>query len=160
MKIKVIIADDNSFIREGMKIILSTYDEFEVLATVEDGLQAVEFCRAQSVDIALLDVRMPNMDGVEAARLISETGAKPFILTTFDDDEYIVAAIRNGAKGYLLKNAEPERIRDAIKSVFNGHIVMQDIILDKIKSNLAEHKEAEPKIDEACLPNASSGLWR
>ena len=77
MKIKVIIADDNSFIREGMKIILSTYDEFEVLATVEDGLQAVEFCRAQAVDIALLDVRMPNMDGVEAARLISETGAKP-----------------------------------------------------------------------------------
>ncbi|MFG5456507.1 DNA-binding response regulator, partial [Enterococcus faecalis] len=74
------------------------------------------------------------------------------------DDEYIVAAIRNGAKGYLLKNAEPERIRDAIKSVFNGHIVMQDIILDKIKSNLAEHKEAEPKIDESLFTERELGI--
>ncbi|KAA6474785.1 response regulator [Bacillus swezeyi] len=150
MKINVIIADDNSFIREGMKIILSTYDEFEVLATVEDGRQAVEYCGAHHVDVALLDVRMPNMNGVEAAKLISgQTGAAPLILTTFDDDEYILAAIQNGAKGYLLKNTEPERIRDAIKSVYHGHIVMQDAVLDKIKSNLKENKEPELKIDQS-----------
>ncbi|MGN9866989.1 response regulator [Bacillus swezeyi] len=150
MKINVIIADDNSFIREGMKIILSTYDEFEVLATVEDGRQAVEYCGAHHVDVALLDVRMPNMNGVEAAKLISgQTGASPLILTTFDDDEYILAAIQNGAKGYLLKNTEPERIRDAIKSVYHGHIVMQDAVLDKIKSNLKENKEPELKIDQS-----------
>ncbi|MFT0801728.1 response regulator transcription factor [Bacillus swezeyi] len=150
MKINVIIADDNSFIREGMKIILSTYDEFEVLATVEDGRQAVEYCGAHHVDVALLDVRMPNMNGVEAAKLISgQTGAAPLILTTFDDDEYILAAIQNGAKGYLLKNTEPERIRDAIKSVYHGHIVMQDAVLDKIKSNLKENKERELKIDQS-----------
>ncbi|KAA6451085.1 response regulator [Bacillus swezeyi] len=150
MKINVIIADDNSFIREGMKIILSTYDEFEVLATVEDGRQAVEYCGAHHVDVALLDVRMPNMNGVEAAKLISgQTGAAPLILTTFDDDEYILAAIQNGAKDYLLKNTEPERIRDAIKSVYHGHIVMQDAVLDKIKSNLKENKEPELKIDQS-----------
>ncbi|MEC1259199.1 response regulator transcription factor [Bacillus swezeyi] len=150
MKINVIIADDNSFIREGMKIILSTYDEFEVLATVEDGRQAVDYCSAHHVDIALLDVRMPNMNGVEAAKLISgQTGAAPLILTTFDDDEYILAAIQNGAKGYLLKNTEPERIRDAIKSVYHGHIVMQDAVLDKIKSNLKENKEPELKVDRS-----------
>lgn len=147
MKVKVIIADDNSFIREGMKIILSTYEEFEVLETVNDGQEALDYCKKHDVDIALLDVRMPNMNGVEATKLICEqTKTKPLILTTFDDDEYILEAVKNGAKGYLLKNNDPERIRDAIKSVYHGHTVMQDVVLDKIKSNLQESKE-ETKID-------------
>jgi DNA-binding NarL/FixJ family response regulator len=147
MKIKVIIADDNSFIREGMKIILTTYDEFDVIETVNDGLEALEFCKTHDVDIALLDIRMPNMNGVEATKLITEqTKTKPLILTTFDDDEYILDAIKNGAKGYLLKNNDPERIREAIKSVYNGNTVMQEVVLDKIKSNLAGVKP-EFKID-------------
>lgn len=150
MKIKVIIADDNSFIREGMKIILSTYEEFEVLITVNDGQEALEYCKKYDVDIVLLDVRMPNMNGVEATKLICEqTKTKPLILTTFDDDEYILDAVKNGAKGYLLKNNDPERIRDAIKSVYHGHTVMQDVVLDKIKSNLQENKEEELKIDKS-----------
>ncbi|MCP1123311.1 response regulator transcription factor [Bacillus sp. 3103sda1] len=150
MKIKVIIADDNSFIREGMKIILSTYAEFEVLVTVNDGQEALEYCKKHDVDIALLDVRMPNMNGVEATKLICEqTKTKPLILTTFDDDEYILDAVKNGAKGYLLKNNDPERIRDAIKSVYHGHTVIQDVVLDKLKSNLQENKEEEPKIDKS-----------
>jgi DNA-binding NarL/FixJ family response regulator len=149
MKIKVIIADDNSFIREGMKIILSTYEEFEVLETVNDGLEALSFCKKHEVDVALLDVRMPNMNGVEATKLITEqTKTKPLILTTFDDDEYILDAIKNGAKGYLLKNNDPEQIRDAIKSVFNGNTVMQEVVLDKIKANLGENKP-ESKVDSS-----------
>ena len=149
MKIKVIIADDNSFIREGLKIILSTYEEFEVLDTVNDGNEAVNFCLKHEVDIALLDVRMPNMNGVEATKLITEqTNTKPIILTTFDDDEYILDAIKNGAKGYLLKNNDPEQIRDAMKSVFKGNSIIQDVILEKIKSNLtAATKETETKMD-------------
>ncbi|WP_433744650.1 response regulator transcription factor [Falsibacillus pallidus] len=152
VKIKIIIADDNSFIREGMKIILSTYEECEILATVDDGKEAVEFCLANEVDVALLDVRMPNMNGVEATKQISEqTKTKPLILTTFDDDEYILDAVKNGAKGYLLKNTDPERIRDAIKSVHNGNTVMQDVVLDKIRANLQEAKAIEPesKIDRS-----------
>ncbi|MEH7479767.1 response regulator transcription factor [Neobacillus drentensis] len=149
MKIKVIIADDNSFIREGLKIILSTYGEFEVLDTVSDGKEAVDYCQKHEVDIALLDVRMPNMNGVEATKMITETtNTKPIILTTFDDDEYILDAIKNGAKGYLLKNNDPEQIRDALKSVFHGNSIIQDVILEKIKSNLkAANKETETKID-------------
>lgn len=147
MKIKVIIADDNSFIREGMKIILNTYEEFEVLETVNDGLEALAFCKKHEVDVALLDVRMPNMNGVEATKLITEqTKTKPLILTTFDDDVYILDAIKNGAKGYLLKNNDPEQIRDAIKSVFNGNTVMQEVVLEKIKANLGENKP-ESKVD-------------
>lgn len=144
MKIKIIIADDNSFIREGMKIILSTYKEFEILETLSDGKEAVEYCVSHEVDIAILDVRMPNMNGVEAAKLISEkTNTKVLILTTFDDDEYILEAIKNGAKGYLLKNNDPERIKDALISVYNGNNVMQDIAFNKIKDKLMENKALE-----------------
>jgi DNA-binding NarL/FixJ family response regulator len=137
LKIKVLIADDNSFIREGMKIILTTFDEFDVVGTVGDGAEALEFCLNHEVDVALLDVRMPNMNGVEATRALTEqTKVKPLILTTFDDDEYILDAVKFGARGYLLKNNDPEQIRDAIKSVYNNHHVLQDVVLDKIKSNL------------------------
>ena len=149
MKIKVIIADDNSFIREGLKIILSTYEEFAVLDTVSDGKEAVDYCLAHEVDLALLDVRMPNMNGVEATKLIAEqTSTKPIILTTFDDDEYTLEAIKNGAKGYLLKNNDPEQIRDAMKSVFHGNSILQDVIFEKLKSNLSPtNNAAETKID-------------
>jgi DNA-binding NarL/FixJ family response regulator len=137
LKIKVLIADDNSFIREGMKIILTTFDEFEVVGTAEDGAEAVEFCRNNEVDVVLLDMRMPNMNGVEATRILTtQTKVKPLILTTFDDDEFILDAVKAGARGYLLKNNDPEQIRDAIKSVYNDHHVLQDVVLDKIKSNL------------------------
>lgn len=150
MKIKVIIADDNSFIREGMKIILTTFDEFDVVATVEDGKEAVAYCEAHDVDVALMDVRMPNMNGVEATKQLTErTSTKSLILTTFDDDEYITDAIRHGAKGYLLKNNDPERIRDAIKTVYHGHHVLQDVVLNKLKSRLSVAKpEKEDKGDK------------
>ncbi len=159
MKISVVIADDNSFIREGMKIILSTYEEFEVLDTVSDGQEAVDYCKNHDVDVALLDVRMPNMNGVEATKRITEqTKTKPLILTTFDDDEYILDAIKNGAKGYLLKNNDPERIRNAIISVFNGNTVMQDVVLDKIKSNLKNKHEKETTIDKSLFTERELGI--
>lgn len=158
-KIKVIIADDNSFIREGMKIILMTYGDFEVLATVNDGKEAYEYCKWNTVDVALLDVRMPNMNGVEATKLIAEeTTTKPLILTTFDDDEYIFDAIKNGAKGYLLKNTEPERIRDAIRSVHHNNTVMQDVVLDKLKSNIDGSKKPETKIDASLFTEREMGI--
>ncbi|ASS97673.1 MULTISPECIES: response regulator [Geobacillus] len=149
-RIKVLIADDNPFVREGLRIILSTYDEFDVAATVNDGKEAVDYCQRHEVDVALLDVRMPNMNGVEATKLLCEqTKTKPLILTTFDDDEYILDAIQYGAKGYFLKNTDPERIREAIKAVYHGQVVMQEIVMDKIKSNLKEEAEAAPKIDKS-----------
>lgn len=148
MKIRVLIADDNSFIREGMKIILSSYDEFTVVKMVENGMEAVEFCKENPVDIALLDVRMPVMNGVEATMLIREhTKTLPVILTTFDDDEYILGAIRNGAKGYLLKNTHPERIREALNSVMNGTSIIQDTVLEKIRESLVVDEQPKPKFN-------------
>ncbi|MBP2001417.1 DNA-binding NarL/FixJ family response regulator [Paenibacillus shirakamiensis] len=153
MKIKVLIADDNSFIREGLRIILGTFEQFDVIATVSNGQEAVDYCRQHEVDVALLDVRMPIMNGVEATRLIvQDTSTRPIILTTFDDDEYIVDAIRYGAKGYMLKNNEPERICDAIRSVFAGNNVLQDVVMGKLASSMllprGEHVPQESQQDE------------
>lgn len=144
VKIKVLIADDNAFVREGMKIILESFPELEVAAGVSDGREAVDYCERHDVDVALLDVRMPVMNGVEAARLLTErTRTKPLMLTTFDDDDIIVDAVRFGARGYLLKNNDPERIRDAIKTVYNGHHVLQDEALDKLKAMLGTNAPVE-----------------
>ncbi|MBW5470400.1 response regulator [Brevibacillus formosus] len=159
MKIKVLIADDNSFIREGMKIILTSFAEFEVVGIVEDGVEAVTFCKQNEVDVALLDVRMPNMNGVEATRVLTtETTVRPLILTTFDDDEFVLEAIQAGARGYLLKNNDPNRIRDAIKSVYNNHHVLQDVVLDKIKMNLNTGKNATDTVSTTAAPKAKAAI--
>ena len=152
MPIKVLIADDDELIREGLKIILQTDGRFEVVGCVENGLKALEFCSREQVDVALLDVRMPVLDGLQAAREISgTTSAKPLILTTFDDDDFILSAVSNGAKGYLLKGSPPSRIMDAIRVVHEGGIVMQDAVMDIIKQELSTGRRGS--IPEGLLTN-------
>jgi DNA-binding NarL/FixJ family response regulator len=147
MAIKLLIADDDSLIRESLKIILGIDKDFEVMGCVENGKEAVDYCKSNKVDIALLDVRMPIMNGVEAAKEISDnTDTKILILTTFDDDEYIMEGIKNGVKGYLLKNNSPDKIKDAIRIVYSGNTIMQDVVLDKIKEGLSTNKSK--KIDK------------
>ncbi|NLK86414.1 MAG: response regulator transcription factor [Clostridiaceae bacterium] len=142
MAIKVLIADDDALIREGLKIILQTDDRFEVMECVDNGAMALEYCSRQQVDVALLDVRMPVMDGLEAAREISaKTKTKPLILTTFDDDDFILNAVKYGARGYLLKGSPPARIMDAIRIVHEGGTVMQDVAMDIIKGELSSGKK-------------------
>ena len=133
MPIKILIADDDSLIRESLKIIIGLDEEFTVMACVENGQEAIEYCLNNSVDVALLDIRMPVLNGVEAIKEIAKkTSTKCLILTTFDEDEYINAAIRYGAKGYILKNNSPDKIKAAIKVVYSGNMVMQEGIIDKV----------------------------
>ncbi|AJA48991.1 LuxR family two component transcriptional regulator [Clostridium pasteurianum DSM 525 = ATCC 6013] len=142
MSIKLIIADDDAIVREGFKMILSMDKDYEILYCAENGEEAAKYCIKNKVDVALLDVRMPVKNGVEATREIcGNTDTKVLILTTFDDDEFIKDAIKNGAKGYLLKSNTPERIKDAIRMVQGGHTVIQDIIFDKIKEEIGNSKE-------------------
>lgn len=144
MPIRVLIADDDALIREGLKIILQTDARFDVAACVENGLQALEFCVREQVDVALLDVRMPVLDGLQAAREISsKTRTQPLILTTFDDEDFILNAVKNGARGYLLKNNSPAKIMDAIRMVHEGGIVMQDVAMDMIKGELSSQRKAK-----------------
>lgn len=143
--IKILIADDHRFITEGLKMIINTYDEFEVVETVSNGKKAVTYCLHHPVDIALLDVQMPQVNGIEATKKIAQqTQTKPVILTTFDDDEYIIDAIKSGARGYLLKHTDPEQIREVLIGVYHGHNMFQEMVWEKVKSHL---DEAKPHID-------------
>lgn len=142
MSIKLILADDDSLIRESLKIILSSDKDIEVIGAFENGKDAVDFTLENEVDLALLDVRMPLINGVQATLEISNrTKTKVVILTTFDEDEYINQGLKNGAKGYLLKNTHPHKIIETIKMVKAGNCVIQDEILNKITSKLNNNKE-------------------
>ena len=132
-KIRLIIADDSDFVRDGLKIIFELDDEFEVIGTAANGKQAVELARSQRTDIILMDLEMPIMDGIDATKEITtnELG-KVLVLTTFDDDERIQKALSNGARGYLIKNHTPDKIKQMIKALYNGINVLDDCIFDKI----------------------------
>lgn len=132
-RIKVIIADDSDFVRDGMRIILDVDEDFEVLGCARNGQEAITIARENAPDIFLMDIQMPGMDGIEATRYIVENNlGKVLILTTFDDDELVQRALKNGAKGYLVKNHTPEHLKQMIKSVYNGTGVMEDALLENL----------------------------
>ena len=135
-KIKVIIADDSDFVRDGMRIILEVDEDFEVIGCARNGREAIEIAKESTPDIFLMDIQMPEMDGIEATKYIVENNlGKVLILTTFDDDELVQNALKNGAKGYLIKNHTPEHLKQMIKSVYNGTGVMEDAILENLAKN-------------------------
>lgn len=135
-KIKVIIADDSDFVRDGMRIILSVDEEFEVIGCASNGREAIEIAKDNAPDIFLMDIQMPEMDGIEATKYIVENNlGRVLILTTFDDDELVQQALSNGAKGYLIKNHTPEHLKQMIKSVYNGTGVMEENILENLTKN-------------------------
>ncbi len=137
-KIKVIIADDSDFVRDGMKIILDVDDEFEVLGTAATGKEAIELAQKQAPDIFLMDIQMPEMDGIEATKIIVEQGlGKVLILTTFDDDDLVRQALQSGAKGYLIKNHTPEHLKQMIKSVYYGSGVMDENVMESLTAGSA-----------------------
>lgn len=138
-KIKVIIADDSDFVRDGMRIILSVDEEFEVLGCAANGKEAVKLARGHQADVILMDIQMPIMDGIEATKEIVENNlGRVLILTTFDDDDLVKQAIQNGAKGYLIKNHTPEQLKQMIKSIYNGASVLDEGLLDMITSQNKE----------------------
>ncbi|WP_222709646.1 response regulator transcription factor [Microbispora sp. CSR-4] len=124
--IRVMLVDDQELVRTGFRMVLGAQPDIEVVGEAADGLAAVEALRAVEADVVLMDVRMPRMDGVEAARVIcaAPDGPKVLILTTFDLDEYAFAAIKAGAAGFLLKDVPPAELISAIRSVHSGDAVV------------------------------------
>lgn len=153
--IKVVIVDDDSFIRESLKVLVALDPEIEVAGSAGDGREALALLKQlPHADVVLMDIRMPNCDGVEGTKSIKEAfpGISVLMLTTFDDDEYIIEALRNGASGYLLKNIPPDRIIQGIKTVHEGNLLIHPDIARKLAGFLqpaAPPKEAMPKTLEA-----------
>ena len=136
--IQVLVVDDDPFIRESMKVILDLDNDLHVAGICRDGNEAAEFVKQHPVDVVLMDIRMPGCDGIEGTKLLKALNHPPavIILTTFDDDENIVQAIRNGANGYLLKNVPPSHIINGIKTVHEGSMLIHPDIARKLASML------------------------
>jgi DNA-binding NarL/FixJ family response regulator len=140
--IRVLIADDQTLVRTGFRMILEAEDDLEVVGEAADGEQAVEEARRLRPDVILMDIRMPRIDGVEATRRLaghgSDDGARVLILTTFDLDEYVVDALRAGASGFLLKDTPPEDLVEAIRVVAAGEALLAPSVTRRLLDRFAE----------------------
>jgi DNA-binding NarL/FixJ family response regulator len=149
MTIRVLLADDQTSVRAGFRLLIDSTDDMHVVAEAADGKTAIEAARATSPDVVLMDIRMPGMDGIEATRRIADdpalTGAHVLILTTFEHDEYIFGALRAGAGGFLLKDADPDDLLDAIRIVASGEgLLGRGLTRRVIKEFAAQPVASEP----------------
>ncbi len=130
MTIRVMLVDDQALLRTGFRMVLAAQPDMEVVAEAGDGAEALQVLRATAVDVVLMDVRMPRLDGVETTRRVCEDGEggpgapKVLILTTFDLDEYAFSALRAGASGFMLKDVPPAELLTAIRAVHSGDAVV------------------------------------
>ena len=138
--IRVLLADDQALVRSGFQMILSAQPEIEVVGEAETGRQAIDLANRLSPDVILMDVRMPNLDGLEATRRLVDLGttSKIVILTTFDLDEYVYAAIRAGASGFLLKDVRPQQLVEAIEVVAAGDALLAPSVTQRLLARFAE----------------------
>jgi DNA-binding NarL/FixJ family response regulator len=133
-RVRVLVADDQQLVRTAFTIMLGSQPDIEVVAEAGDGLEAVELCRQVRPDVVVMDIRMPAVDGVEATRRITSTGlaTRVLVLTTFDLDEYVYAALRAGASGFLLKDASAERLLQAVRQVAAGETSWAPSVMDRL----------------------------
>ena len=137
MCIKVAIVDDDDLIRESLKIIVGSNEDIDVKGTFKNGQELLKYFEGSYLDVVLMDIRMPILNGVEtlAEMRRRDCMTKVIVLTTFDEDEYIEKSLNQGAIGYLLKNTTPDKIIDTIKMAYNGISVIQEDILKRYKEN-------------------------
>jgi DNA-binding NarL/FixJ family response regulator len=144
MKTTVLLADDQELMRMGFRMVMETQADLEIVGEASNGAEAVETTRNLAPDVVLMDVRMPELDGVEATRQIvaSRSRARIIILTTFDLDEYVYAALRAGASGFLLKDAPPADLLSAIRAVASGDAVVAPSVTRRLLSSYAHRLPA------------------
>jgi len=139
-KIKVLVAEDQELVRKSLEIILGNQDTIELIGAVSNGQEVIRFIRESLPDIIIMDIRMPKMDGVTCTRIIKDQypQVKIIILTTFDDDEYIFKALRDGASGYLLKGISVDELITAIHKVYKGSAMINEDIASKVVNLFAD----------------------
>ncbi|WP_329040953.1 response regulator transcription factor [Streptomyces sp. NBC_00178] len=144
MTIRVVVADDQELVRSGFAMILGAQPDIEVLAEAGDGAQAVEAVRALRPDVALLDVRMPVLDGIEACRAVTgPDGCRAIMLTTFDSDEYVYEALHAGASGFLLKDVRRDDLVHAVRVVAAG----DSLVAPSVARRLIAEYTSRPPVD-------------
>jgi DNA-binding NarL/FixJ family response regulator len=151
---RVFLVDDQALVRAGFRMLIDAQPDMEVVGEAEDGRAALEALAVTTADVVLMDVRMPNLDGVEATRrLLDGPGDAPkvIVLTTFDLDEYVFAALRAGASGFLLKDAGPEELLAAIRAVLSGDAVVAPSatrrLLDHVTDALPDGSGEDPRLE-------------
>lgn len=139
--LKLLIADDQDLVRSGYRAILSTYPDFQIVGMAKDGEEAVSLAQKTQPDVVLMDVRMPTRNGIEATRDIANNpllaGTHVLVLTTFDIDEYVYDALEAGASGFLLKDADPDEIAEAIRVVGRGDALIQPSVMRRLIEDFA-----------------------
>ncbi len=151
MTIRVVVVDDQALVRGGFALVLGHQDDIEVVAEAGDGLEAIESARTHRPDVILMDIRMPNMDGLEATSRILEEADWPvrvLILTTFDPDEFVYKALRAGASGFVLKDIPPEELVIAVRSVADGGALLAPSITRRFIGKFAERLAVDTKVSE------------
>ena len=141
--LRVLLVDDHAMVRSGFAMVLSVEDDIEVVGEAADGLEAVDQARATRPDVVLMDVQMPRMDGIEATRhLVADDLGHVVIVTTFDRDDYLFDALRAGASGFLLKNAGPEQLLDAVRAAGRGHALLAPEVTRRVIGRMAGERTA------------------
>jgi DNA-binding NarL/FixJ family response regulator len=144
-EIRVLIADDQQLVREGLCVLLDLIPDICVVGEASNGAEAVERAQQLEPDVVLMDVRMPELDGVAATRQIQETSPeiKVVILTTFDDDEYVFEGLRAGAAGYLLKDVPSEQLAEAVRAAARGEVFIHPSVTRKVVAEFTRLSERE-----------------
>jgi DNA-binding NarL/FixJ family response regulator len=154
--IKVMLVDDQQLIRQGIRILLEQEPDIKVISEAANGLEALQLCRENQPDVVLMDVRMPEMDGVECTRKLIEAyqNLGVIILTTFEDDEYIFDGLRAGARGYLLKDVSSAELTTAVRTVAAGDALIQPSISKRVISefNRLSNRVSTPSLIEPLTP--------
>jgi DNA-binding NarL/FixJ family response regulator len=154
--IRVLIADDQEMVRAGFRMILETQDDIEVVADVPDGVSAVRMARELRPDVCLLDIRMPGMDGLEVTKSLAGPGVvdplKVVVVTTFDLDEYVHTALSNGANGFLLKDAGPALLLEAVRAADRGDALVSPQITVRLLRHFATANATAPATESTTEP--------
>lgn len=139
---KILLCDDQAVIRDGLEMLLNLEKDFQVVASAQDGAEAIELAEKKKPDLILMDLKMPIMNGIEATREIKKKfpHIKILVLTTYDDDEWVFDAIRAGASGYLLKDTSRQKIIEAIRGTMEGKSFVDPAIAGKLMNQLASNQ--------------------